>query len=211
MSSTDGSPFRVEAVGKLAVEEDPQPGKIMRKPRHATAALLSGIVLATSAWAAPPERPTLNHTADPRPNILPDWIYNHHVPYRLRYNRPTYYGGKIAYHIAPTSQEAMAWEENLERGYYDGHHCPPLVKGFFYPKPWEAMNTGPRANYASQVARPLAPPAVPGAMPGPGETVIPAPLDAGAEKGEPIEGARSNRPNATAPEPEITQPDALRK
>ncbi len=104
----------------------------------------------TIVWSAPPERPTLNHTADPRPNILPDWIYNHHVSYRAIYNRPTYYGGKIATMISPTSQEALAWQENVARGYYDGHHCPPTVKRFMYPKPWEALNTGPRVDTTKQ-------------------------------------------------------------
>lgn len=184
----------------------------MRKTRQGTAALLSGLLLASTAWAAPPERPTFNHcTEDPRPNILPDWIFNHHVPYRLRYNRPTYHGGKIAYHISPTSLEAMAWEENLERGYYDGHHCPPLVKGFFYPKPWEALNTGPRFSCATcgPVAIVSAPPAVsvnkalaPNASP----EIAPT-LSSGAAPSEPIDAGRSSRPNATAPEPEITQPD----
>ncbi len=109
--------------------------------------IIHGALSSTFCVAAPPERPTLNHTADPRPNILPDWIYNHHVPYRLQYNRPTYYGGKIAYHISPTSQEAMVWQENLAAGRYDGHNCPPLYKGFYYPKPWEVLNTGPRPTY----------------------------------------------------------------
>lgn len=117
--------------------------------RQAMAIVLSGFLLASSTWAAPPERLTLNHTEDPRPNILPDWIYNHHVPYRLVKNRPRYYSGKLMHYIAPSSLEALAWQENLDRGYYDSHHCPPLVKGYFYPKPWEAMNTGPRATYAS--------------------------------------------------------------
>lgn len=184
----------------------------MRKLRHSAAALLSGFLLTSTAWSAPPERPTLNHTEDPRPNILPNWIYNHHVPYRLRYNRPTYYGGKIAYHISPTSQEALAWEENLERGYYDGHHCPPLVKGFFYPKPWEALNTGPRVNTRKPVAVQGAVPhhGVQGSGNAPVEPIVPAPLSAGAEEGEVIKGGRSNRPNAAAPEPEITQPDLNR-
>ena len=183
----------------------------MRKLRQGTAALVSGLLLAGSAWAAPPERPTFNHcTADPRPNILPDWIFNHHVPYRLRYNRPTYHGGKIAYHISPTSQEAMAWEENLERGYYDGHHCPPLVKGYFYPKPWEVLNTGPRTTCLTCGPNvvPSAPVAGPSAVvpPNASPALVPA-LSAGAAPSEPIDAGRSSRPNATAPEPEITQPD----
>ncbi len=100
--------------------------------------------------AAPPERPTFNHTEDPRPNILPDWIYNHYEPYRLRYNRPTYHMGKAMYYvISPTSQEALSWKDNLDSGRYDGHHCPPLYKGYYYPKPWEIVNTGPRPTYTT--------------------------------------------------------------
>ena len=171
----------------------------MRKLRQGWMALFSGLLLASSAWAAPPERPTLNHTADPRPNILPDWIYNHHVPYRLRYNRPTYHGGKIAYHIAPSSQEAMAWEENLERGRYDGHHCPPLYKRYFYPKPWEALNTGPRPTFVTREGAFQPMPVRP-------EAVVPR-VEQGAVDGEPIDAARSSRPNATAPEPEPGRPE----
>lgn len=173
----------------------------MRKLRQGSVAFLGGLLIAGAAWAAPPERPTLNHTMDPRPNILPNWIYNHHVPYRLRYNRPTYHGGKIAYHISPTSQEAMAWEENLDRGRYDGFHCPPMYKRYFYPKPWEALNTGPRATYATK----------PGAfeqVPVQPEGVVPR-LEQGAADGEPIQGARSSRPGATAPEPEPGEPDVI--
>ncbi len=103
---------------------------------------------ASPSLAAPPERPTFNHTQDPRPNILPDWIYNHHEPYRLRYNRPTYAVGKALYYVgSPTSQEALVWKENLDAGRYDGHNCPPMYKSYYYPKPWEVLNTGPRPNY----------------------------------------------------------------
>lgn len=174
----------------------------MRTLRQGSLAFLGGLLIAGSSWAAPPERPTLNHnTEDPRPNILPNWIYNHHVPYRLRYNRPRYFGGKIAYHIAPSSQEAMAWAENLDRGYYDGFHNPPLVKRYCYPKPWEALNTGPRP---TSVTKPGAFEQVPL---GP-EGVVPR-LEQGAVEAEPIIGARPSRPGAAAPEPEPGQPGVV--
>ncbi len=115
-------------------------------------AMISALTLpvSTTLEAAPPERPTFNHTADPRPNILPDWIYNHHEPYRLQYNRPTYHVGKAMYYvISPTSQEALSWKENLDEGRYNGHHCPPVYKGYYYPKPWEVLNTGPRPTFAT--------------------------------------------------------------
>lgn len=155
---------------------------------HVTAQALSILcVAATSlgtaipAWGAPPERPTFNHTADPRPNILPNWIYTHHVPYRARYNRPTYHVGKSLYYvISPTSLEAMSWKENLDAGRYDGHHCPPMWKSYFYPKPWEVLNTGPRPNYTVVSTSPApmtpaatAPQAVP--LPPSSEVVTPAP------------------------------------
>jgi hypothetical protein len=190
-------------------------GTIMRKPRKRSAAFLSALLLASNVWptsviAAPPERPTLNHTEDPRPNILPDWIYNHHVPYRQRYNRPTYHGGKIAYHISPTSQEAMAWEENLERGKYDGHHCPPLVKGYFYPKPWEMLNTGPRPNFATQTTANRSVLESSGPVPGSSINRLQSPGIPGAPQvSESIDAGRSSRPNATAPEPELREPSVI--
>lgn len=173
----------------------------MRILRQGSVALLGGLLVANSVWAAPPERPTLNHTEDPRPNILPDWIYNHHVAYRQRYNRPRYFGGKIAYHIAPSSQEAMAWAENMDRGYYDGFHNPPLVKRYCYPKPWEALNTGPRPNVTSLAGAGQPGCCPPGVVPGSPEAIAPMPAP-GSAGSEPIEGGRSERPNTNVPEPE---------
>ncbi|MCC6508728.1 MAG: hypothetical protein IT423_06455 [Pirellulaceae bacterium] len=149
---------------------------MMRKLNLRIATLLSATFLTSTGlvsstlMAAPPERPTFNHTADPRPNILPNWMFTHHVPYRLTYNRPTYHVGKALYYVgSPTSQEAMAWKENLDAGRYNGHNCPPLVKRYFYPKPWEVMNTGPRPDYAnvSGVSSPAA-----------NTPVVPAPAEA---------------------------------
>ena len=119
----------------------------------------------STLFAAPPERPTFNNTADPRPNILPDWVYNHREPYRLRYNRPPYHAGKALYYvISPTSQEALSWKENLDEGRYNGKDCPPVYKSYMYPKPWEVLNTGPRPTFASMdkpVPVQLAPATVP--------------------------------------------------
>lgn len=68
-----------------------------------------------------------------------------HLPlsYRRKYNRPSYLGGKIAYHIAPSSQEAMAWHDAAHRGAYRDHRGR-LEKQFFYPKPWEVLQIGAR-------------------------------------------------------------------
>lgn len=207
---------RTSGSGTLANFET-EFGSIMRKLRHASAAFVSAWLLTGSNGsinlnAAPPERPTLNHTCDPRPNILPDWIYNHHVPYRQRHNRPTYHAGKLMYHISPTSQEAMAWEENLECGKYDGHHNPPLVKGYFYPKPWESLNTGPRPNTisrpASQSVLDYGTPPINLPDSGRVDLVPSLPLEAPPTL-DPIDAGRSSRQNAAAPEPEIPQRDVI--
>ncbi len=93
------------------------------------------------------ERPTMNVTCDPRPNILPDELYNHHTPYRRIYNRPQDLVGYIAHVVEPTSQEAMSWWENKCAGRYDTKHAAPMCKRYYYPKPWEALNVEPRADY----------------------------------------------------------------
>ena len=68
--------------------------------------------------------------------------------HRRVYNRPTYVGGKIAYWIAPSSQEAMAWHRAEHAGLYNGkrngRYCPRMEQHFFYPKPWEAIRIGAR-------------------------------------------------------------------
>lgn len=65
------------------------------------------------------------------------------MSYRRRYNRPTYAGGKLAYHLAPSSQEAMRWHEAEHRGYYRGD-VPRMIDHYFYPRPWEMIPVGPR-------------------------------------------------------------------
>jgi hypothetical protein len=63
--------------------------------------------------------------------------------YRRQYNRPTNLGGKIAYKIAPTSQEAMAWHAATHRGDYQ---CKAgrVVETYFYPKPYDVLPIGTR-------------------------------------------------------------------
>lgn len=63
--------------------------------------------------------------------------------HRRKYNRPTYWGGKIAYLIAPSSQEAMVWHDMSHRDAYKKHR-PRIEKHFFYPKPWESLKMGAR-------------------------------------------------------------------
>ena len=64
--------------------------------------------------------------------------------HRRKLNRPTNHGGRIAYWIAPSSQEAMAWHDATHRCLYKNDR-PRIVVQYLYPKPWEAMRVGPRA------------------------------------------------------------------
>ncbi len=102
-----------------------------------------GIFALTGAAA---ERPTLVKTCDPRPDILPRPIYENWPEYRACYNRPRYITGWMAWELSRTSQEAMAWQENLCAGNYDCKHMPPMYKSYMYPKPWEVLATGARVN-----------------------------------------------------------------
>lgn len=79
----------------------------------------------------------------PRVDIIGPLGNNLPPSYRRAYNRPRYLGGKIAYWIAPSSQEAMAWHNAVHRGYYRNHR-PRMETHYFYPKPWEALKVGPR-------------------------------------------------------------------
>jgi hypothetical protein len=65
--------------------------------------------------------------------------------HRRVYNRPTYVGGKIAYWIAPSSQEAMAWHRAVHAGAYrkPKKHLR-LQQHYFYAKPWQVLQVGPR-------------------------------------------------------------------
>ena len=105
----------------------------------AAALLLTGSV---AAWADHPTlwpEPPIGYNFEPIPplgNNLPP-------SYRARYNRPRYLAGKIAYHIAPTSQEAMSWHVNVHRGAYR-NHAGWIEPMYMYPKPWEVLPVGPR-------------------------------------------------------------------
>lgn len=86
-----------------------------------------------------------NHPVWPRFDLIPPLGNSLPMEYRRRYNRPRYVGGWIAYHIAPSSQEAMAWHDAAhQRAYAD--HRGRLEKHFFYPKPWESLKIGPRVS-----------------------------------------------------------------
>ncbi|WP_164103026.1 hypothetical protein [Candidatus Laterigemmans baculatus] len=115
--------------------------------RSLAAALLL-LTLGTPALAHEPlvKPPPVGYRFEPIPplgNNLP-WSY------RARYNRPTYIGGKIAYYIAPSSQEAMSWHENVHRGAY-ANHAGRIEPLYLYPKPWEALPVGPRTPVTPEV------------------------------------------------------------
>lgn len=98
--------------------------------------------------ASAAERPTFNkNTCDPRPDILPYWLHDWYQDYRSLYNRPRYLPGKIAHMIEPSSQEAMVWHESKQMGLYQGKNCPPAYKRYFYARPWQILQTGPRSDF----------------------------------------------------------------
>lgn len=111
-------------------------------------AFVAGIVTAvcppSAAIAHFPD--AAQHSVLPRIDVIPP-LGNRLPSYRERYNRPTYIGGKIAYWIAPSSQEAMSWHRSVHRGYY-ANHAPRMEDRYFYPKPWEVLTVGPRVPVA---------------------------------------------------------------
>lgn len=121
-----------------------------RSTKVARLGLFTGMV-----WATLVASPTLAHHPDaashrvrPRIDVIPP-LGNCLPSYRDRYNRPTYFGGKIAYWIAPSSQEAMSWHRSVHRGYY-ANHAPRMEDHYFFPKPWEALTVGPRIPVAAR-------------------------------------------------------------
>lgn len=84
-----------------------------------------------------------NQPVYPRIDVIPPLGNNLPAGYRRTYNRPTYWGGRLAYKFNPTSQEAMAWHRADHRGDYDcnrGRYVP----FYQYLKPWEAIKVGAR-------------------------------------------------------------------
>jgi hypothetical protein len=100
----------------------------------------------------------------PRIDVIPPLGNNLPLSYRARMNRPTYVGGRIAYTIAPSSQEAMAWQRAWQRGYY-ADHAPRMETHYMFPKPWEVLGVGskpklaqdPKAGYIPPERLPLGP------------------------------------------------------
>ena len=83
--------------------------------------------------------------AQQRQDLLPHTLWNAIPEYRQVYNRPRYVSGYLANKIEPSSQEAMAWRTNYCNGNY-ANHSGPYVPHYYYPKPWEALNTRARAD-----------------------------------------------------------------
>jgi hypothetical protein len=102
---------------------------------------LCGIIGPSNASAHHPDRE--HQRIWPRIDVIPPLGYHLPMEYRRRFNRPTKVGGWIAYHIEPTSQEAMAWHDATHQRAYSDHRGR-LEKHFFYPKPWEGLQLGPR-------------------------------------------------------------------
>lgn len=96
-----------------------------------------------------------NQPIRPRIDVIGPLGSNLPISYRRRYNRPTNLGGKIAYHVAPSSQEAMAWHAATHRGDYERKR-PRIEMHYFYPKPWETLRIGPRPKALTAKLQPQA-------------------------------------------------------
>ena len=99
--------------------------------------------LSTTLFAHHPDKE--NYRVHPRYDLigpLGTWLP---PSYRRQFNRPRNVSGKISYYIAPSSLEAMSWHAATHRNAYKDHK-PRTVMHYFYPKPWQAMQTGPRPN-----------------------------------------------------------------
>ncbi|WP_146458807.1 hypothetical protein [Rubripirellula tenax] len=100
--------------------------------------------MALAAVAAEAHHPDFeNQPVRPRVDVIGPIGNRLPSSYRRKYNRPTNFGGWLAYHVAPSSQEAMAWHDATHR---DAYKCdrPRLEMHYFYPKPYEALRIGPR-------------------------------------------------------------------
>lgn len=135
-------------------------------------------------WKAKPVRPRID-VIPPLGNHLPD-------SYRARMNRPTYLGGRIAYTIEPTSQEAMAWQRAWERGYY-ADHAPRMETHYMFPKPWEKLGVGAKPKRGEDA-----------------EAVYPQPerLPLGPAEDEPVGEAKSQIPGKPVTPEKLDAPQA---
>jgi hypothetical protein len=81
-------------------------------------------------WKGMPVRPRIDVIGPLGTHLKPS--------YRRRFNRPSSVVGRLMYHIAPSSQEAMAWHSANHRMLYKNHR-PRMEQHYFYPKPWEGL------------------------------------------------------------------------
>jgi hypothetical protein len=109
------------------------------------AASLSALALAMTSTTASAAYPWgwNRHPVTPRIDVIPPLGNNLPRSYAARYNRPAYVTGLIMHWIEPSSQEAMAWQRAVDRGYYR-NHAPRMETHYCYPKPWEALAIGAR-------------------------------------------------------------------
>ncbi len=106
--------------------------------------LIFSVLVVCFSTAAPAHHPDHeNHPVHQRIDVIGPLGTRLPMSYRRKYNRPSKWGGRIAYYIAPSSQEAMAWHAATHRGDYKNHR-PRIETHYFYPKPWEALRIGPR-------------------------------------------------------------------
>jgi hypothetical protein len=77
-------------------------------------------------------------------------VWNSLPEHRQVYNRPRYVGGYLASKIEPSSQEAMSWKSNQAQGNY-ANHRGPVVPYYYYPKPWESLNTRARQDFSKPI------------------------------------------------------------
>lgn len=138
------------------------------------------VMLCAAAPAAAHHPDWKSHPVTPRIDVIPPLGNNLPLSHSARYNRPGYVTGKIAYWIAPSSREAMAWHRASHLGYY-ANHAPRMVTHYCFPKPWEVLGTGARTDATAttpSITVPTMPPTdtAPTPVPGGIELVPPAEL-----------------------------------
>ncbi len=102
-------------------------------------ALTTGLIADLAAHQ--PDRE--NQRIWPRIDLIPPLGVNLAPSYARTHNRPSRRIGWLAYQIAPTSREAIAWHDASHQNAYEMDRGR-LEKHFFYSKPWENLKTGPR-------------------------------------------------------------------
>ena len=141
---------------------------------------LASLIGAGTAAAHDPDRK--NQPVTPIIDVIGPLGNNLKPGHRRGYNRPSYIEGKIAYHLAPSSQEAMSWHRAVHSGAYkDPKKCLRLEQHFFYPKPWQVLTVGPRRSR-------VAPSDTPAGASGPSTAIYSTPaIDSAAPDGLDLE------------------------